>query len=223
ASKKVSANWPRSDKTPRDPFEPTAHDALELLAKQKSLRFTPGERFEYSNAGYAVLACVIEKAAGKPYAQFLKEAIFEPLGMTSTVVADGRPGEVARCATTYSMMNGACRDIDYTPFNRIYGDEGVFSSLDDLAKWLPALQGPKLVQKETLALATTPGKLNNGQTTHYGFGLFLQKRLDMDTIGHSGGWVGVRTRIVDYGPGRLAVVILANRGDIFQSVLADKV
>ena len=221
--KLIDSPWPRFSKTPVAEFEPTALDSLNLLARQRFLKFLPGTRFEYSNSGYVILACIIEKVSGTSYDRFLKAAIFEPLGMSSTVVADGRHVSVKNCARTYLVENDEFRDVGYTPFDRIYGDDGVYSSLADLERWLPALKTDRLVGLATLEKATTPGRLCDGEETPYGFGLFLEQRLGMRTIGHMGIWAGAQTCIMDYGPGKLTVVILTNRDDFNCETLADKV
>ena len=61
----------------------TDDDVLQLLARQKELNFTPGEKHLYSNSGFTLLATV-GRASGKPFREFTTERIFKPLGMTST-------------------------------------------------------------------------------------------------------------------------------------------
>jgi len=126
---------PRSVKTTRSRFEPTARDALNLLARQPSLLFEPGTKFEYSNSGYVVLAQIIEKASTQSYAQFLKQNIFKPLGMKRSYVYDESRPNIPERAASYTMKDGTYREIDYTPLNAIYGEDNVYTTLNDLVKW----------------------------------------------------------------------------------------
>src|SRR6185369_9857389 len=66
----VDRDWPRSATTARSSFEPTARDALKLLAAEKQLEFTPGEKWSYSNSGYVILAQIVEKVSGKSFAEY---------------------------------------------------------------------------------------------------------------------------------------------------------
>jgi D-alanyl-D-alanine carboxypeptidase len=69
-------------------------DQILALVKDAPLTFTPGEKYAYCNTGYYLLGMIIEKVSGQPYAAFLADRIFKPLGMTSTSLddyADARP------------------------------------------------------------------------------------------------------------------------------------
>ncbi len=220
---KISGDWPRSAKTPPDSYEPTSHDALKLLARQKRLLFSSGTRFEYSNAGYVVLGQIIEKASGIPYDQFLKKKIFDRLGMRNTVVSDGKCPPVPNLATSYTKENGAYRDIDYTPLNRIVGDEGVFSSLNDLEKWVHALENEDLVKSATLKLAFTHGRLKSCKPTPYGFGWYICESSGLKMFKHDGSWVGFRNFIVYYPQSKLTIVVLANSDQLEVGKLAYRV
>ena len=60
----------------------TEEEILELLARQKSLSFKPGEQFLYSNSGYFLLSVIVKRVSGKSLAQFAEEQVFKPLGMS---------------------------------------------------------------------------------------------------------------------------------------------
>ena len=61
-------------------------DSYNLIVKQKSLNFKPGEEYEYSNSGYVLLAKIIEKVSGMKFSEFMKERIFQPAGMNRTLI-----------------------------------------------------------------------------------------------------------------------------------------
>jgi CubicO group peptidase (beta-lactamase class C family) len=112
-------------------YEPTNGDVIKLLAEQKEPRFAAGERWEYSNSGYAVLAKIVEKAAGESFPQYIGENIFKPLKMTQTVVYNEKKPKISNRATSYRKKGDIYEDVDYTPLNLIYGDGSINSTLED--------------------------------------------------------------------------------------------
>ncbi|MEO8448155.1 MAG: serine hydrolase domain-containing protein [Gemmatimonadota bacterium] len=215
----VDKNWPRSITTPPSRFEPTAHDARTLLEKVSALEFAPGSRFRYSNSGYMVLAQIVEKVSGQPFRVFVSENIFAPLGMSHSVLYDETRPVIPGRASSYSGAKGRFNEIDYTPFNSIYGEDNVVTNLTDLAKWIAALDRPQLVRPETQALAFTPGHLNDGSETRYGFGWFTADWGGLRLIQHGGSWVGFRTAIVRF-PDSLTVAVLANQAETDAEAIA---
>ena len=159
----------------------------------------------YSNSGYVILAQIVEKVSGERFSTFLKENIFYPLGMNRTVLYDETRPAVSNVATSYTLEKGAFRDIDYTPLNFIYGEDNIYTTVQDMARWAPALSTTKLVSEATLKEAFTPGKPKNG-TSDYGFGWVIKA----DQAYHAGAWVGFTTAIVRFREQHLTVVVLAN-------------
>jgi CubicO group peptidase (beta-lactamase class C family) len=208
--KLISENWPRSSATLPDAFEPDSRRIFDLLRGQRVLKFPPGAAYAYSNSGYVVLGRIIEEVSGKSYGAFLEQEIFKPLGMTRTVVSDGKAPRVRNRAVSYAKDGAAYREIDYTPLNAVFGDDGVYTTIDDMKKWADALDRGALVGRAALRRAFRRGRLNSGEPTDYGFGWVLGRRRNERVIWHNGEWIGFRTYIARY-PGRaLTVVVLAN-------------
>ncbi len=215
-------NYFQSSKSPRTAHEFTSAEALQALSRQQKLNFSPGEKFEYSNSGYVVLAQIIERLTGERYAEFLKEAIFDPLGMHDTLVVDERRQKVSRLALGYAKRHGQWQDIGYTPENYIYGEDGIYSTVNDLYRWDQALYTERLVHRPTLEMAFAPGHTYDGKEadtyltgilkrpTSYGFGWFitsLDGNLEME---HGGFWSGYRSYIIRVPARRLTAVVLMN-------------
>ena len=222
-SGKVDHDWPRSSATRPSTFEPTSRDALNLLAQQKSPDFDPGEKWKYSNSGYVILAQIVEKASGTSFGAFLEENIFRPLGMKGSLLYDERKPKVPNVAKSYTRDGSAYREIDYTPLNKIYGEDNVYSTLDDMYKWDQALYGEKLVKASTLREAFTPGRLNDGTPTSYGFGWRLGRFLGLDRLSHGGSWLGFRTHILRFPEQRFTVVVLSNVSQLEPGRIAGKI
>lgn len=219
----IDTHWPRSSWESPSFFEPTARDALTLLSRQKKLRFSPGQRWEYSNSGYVVLAQIVEKLSGGRFAEFLKHNIFEPLGMDHSHVFDERRPEIPNRAHSYRREGAGYREIDYSPLNLIYGEDNVVSSIDDLHKWNQALDSPKLVKTETLKEAFTSGTLPNGTPTGYGFGWEVGRDSTLEYRRHAGAWLGFRTFILHYPAERLTAIMLSNLAEFPQKDIANQI
>lgn len=192
-------------------------DLIAMFAKMKpAIHFEPGEKWEYSNTGYVLLASIVSRVSGMPFAQFLKEQIFDPAEMTSTVVYQYVPGydpqmplRVFGYSTALNGVDREATDIHY--LNPVAGDGGIYSTLADLLKWDRILYTEKLISKEGLEEAFTPAVLNNGDTTDYGFGWGIGKTPEgKKVVEHSGGWVGFTTYIYREIEDNNCIIILTN-------------
>jgi len=219
ATGKIDKNWPRSSKSKRSEFEPTAKDALGLLAGVKTLRFEPGTKFEYSNSGYVILAQIVEKVSGQRFSAFLQQNIFQPLEMNRSILYDETRPPLQNAALSYELQNGAYQDISYAPQNAVYGEDNIYTTLDDMFRWDQALYGEKLVRAETLKQAFTPGRLNHGKSIGYGFGWFVESR----RVRHSGSWLGYRTAIARYPDKEFSVIVLSNVAECGVGTIVDKI
>lgn len=184
-------------------------DVLRLLEAEPRTYFAPGSAYRYSNGGYALLALVVERASGTSFATFLRKRIFLPLGMNGTVAHEEGLSMVSHRAYGYSSVDGRWKRTDQSLTSAVLGDGGVYSSIDDLAKWDAALDDGRLLRPESLRLAFTPATLTDDPATHYGFGW----RMTGETVWHSGESVGFRNVIVRWPRRRLTVVVLTNRDE----------
>jgi CubicO group peptidase (beta-lactamase class C family) len=128
--------------------EPTTPDALIALFRDRPLEFKPGERFAYSNSGYALLGRLIERISGKTYAEFLVEQIFTPLGMKDSGYDDARPVLKARAAG-YARRQGGLENAPYLDMTNPFAAGGLYSTVDDLLKWDRALAANQLLSKKS--------------------------------------------------------------------------
>jgi CubicO group peptidase (beta-lactamase class C family) len=202
---------------------------LKLLEQQSSGEFPPGTKWEYSNSGYAVLAMIVEKVSGKPFGQFLQERIFTPLKMTNTLAYEKGKNEVPHRAYGHTKKDTAWQETDQSPTSAVLGDGGIYSSLDDLAKWDRALREHTLLSAAEMQPALTPVQPSGGPaklddaTVSYGFGWFLDPYRGHKRMSHDGGTIGFRTTIQRFTDDGLTIIVLANRTDINPEELALKV
>ena len=219
----IDRTWPRSSMSKPSSFEPTSKDALKLLAQQKELEFTPGQKWKYSNSGYVILAQIVEKVSGKSFSRFLRENIFRPLGMNNSILYDETRPKVTNVANSYKLEGGVYKDIDYTPLNAIYGEDNIYSTVEDMYKWDQALYTEKLVKPSTLKEAFTPGRLNDGTVIPYGFGWRPRKFLGLGEVWHTGSWLGFHNCIIRFPDQRFTVVVLSNVSQLDPYLIASKI
>lgn len=185
-------------------------DVLKILSTQNRTYFTPpGSQYRYSNSGYALLALIVEKVSGQRFATFLHERIFAPLDMNGTVAYEKGISTVDNRAYGHSYNGSTSTWIltDQSRTSAVLGDGGIYSSIDDLAKWDTALYDNRLLTNESLNLAFTPAVRTDDPGTRYGMGW----EISGDMLWHSGQSIGFRNIILRFPKRRLTVVILTNR------------
>ena len=194
-----------------EPYDGQILDAgvLALLENERRLHFPPGSVYRYSNSGYALLALVVERASGLAFPDFLRTRIFLPLGMHHSLAHVAGGADVPHRARGYSEVAGEWQRTDQSSTSAVLGDGGIYSSVDDLARWDAALDDDRLLSDASRALAFGPQVEVAGaaRPTHYGFGW----RITGDTVWHSGESIGFRNVIVRWPEQRLTVILLSNR------------
>jgi len=192
---------------------------LNKYAPQK--QFEPGEKYDYSNTGYVLLASIAEKASGKDFIQLCRKWIFKPLKMRSTNIRT-----LQEKAATKNFAIGhiyvddrkeyvradSFPSSDYTIWlgNR-KGPGRISSTAIDLLKWDKALYTEKLVKQSTLQEAFKPMKLSNDSLSDYGFGwMLLTNAVDGLIVFHTGDNPEYATRIVRYINKKKTIILLSN-------------
>lgn len=190
-------------------------DVLRLMQAQDSTYFDPGSQFRYSNSGYAMLAMVIEKVSDERFADFLADQIFVPLGMIHTVAHEEGVSTVYKRAYGYSRSEAGWQFADQSPTSAVLGDGGVYSSIEDLGRWLEVVERRRLlVEPESLARALEPTRLSTGDATEYGFGWYIDEFKGKKRYRHSGSTRGFRNEVQRLPEADLTVVFLSNRNEI---------
>jgi CubicO group peptidase (beta-lactamase class C family) len=194
---------------------------LELLMKQKTTKFAPGTRWDYSNSGYVVLGLVVAKVSGKSFGQFLHDRIFAPLEMSGTLAYEKGKNEVSSRAYGHTPGARGWRQTDQSSTSATLGDGGVYSSVEDLAKWDKALREHALLSQAEMQPAMTPVKVPDnsvkgpdGGAAEYGFGWFLNPYHGHARMWHYGETVGFRTNIQRFVDHNLTIIVLSNREDV---------
>ena len=206
-------------------------EVLALLKQEKSGKFAPGTSWSYSNSGYVLLGVIIARVSGKTYGEFLHSRIFSPLNMNHTIVYQKGKNEVTNRAFGHSKQGNALVETDQSSTSATAGDGGIYSSLEDLARWDDALRNHTLLSEKEFLPALRPVTLNDGSEPRwplepnddnlhpgkpvaYGFGWFLDPYQGQHRMWHTGTTMGFRTVIERFSDADgFTVIILSNRTD----------
>jgi CubicO group peptidase (beta-lactamase class C family) len=182
------------------------------LVESIPLAYPPGTKWEYSNLGYLTLGILIHRVSGEFYGDFLRQRIFQPLGMQATRIIS-EVDIIPNRAAGYRLLKGELKNQEWVaPAMNTTADGSLYFSIVDLSKWDAALYEGKLLKRSSFDLMWTPVKLKNGQSNkaRYGFGWFIEERNGHRCIHHDGSWQGFETAIDRYVDDHLSVVALTN-------------
>jgi CubicO group peptidase (beta-lactamase class C family) len=178
------------------------------------LEFEPGERFAYSNSGYFLLSCIIEKAAGRSYEQFLEKFIFQPLGMKDSG-CDHFATILPHRAAGYSRDGDAWVNAAYTDTTFSQGDGALYSTVEDFFRWYQCLREHKLVSPDSWKAMTTPAK------EHYGFGIVAVEQFGQQELAHDGRVSGFVASMRWFPAADIFVAAFANSDSAHSGEVAD--
>ncbi|MFV3126571.1 serine hydrolase domain-containing protein [Niveispirillum sp. KHB5.9] len=177
---------------------------LRMLAALDSVNFVPGASWSYNNGGYILLAEIVTRLGGQEFGAFLRERIFEPVGMHDTMVRALDTDLVPNSATLHvpSPTGGYVRGVFGSP---IGGEGGIVSTVNDMLLWLKHMSAPVVGSAATWAAMRTP------HATHgYGLGLSMTKHRGLDTVHHAGAVVGGSSQMIKVLGPELDIIIMSN-------------
>lgn len=182
---------------------------------EEPLEFNPGQRFNYSNSGYILLAKIIETATGDSYANNIQQLIFDPLGMENSGFFTS-PEDIFPTVGYLALNRGTVQ----APIIYGHGESGLYSTVEDLYLWDRALYTEKLVTKKALKEAlysciNKPAFVSDGplhalaQNNWIGYGWFINKQ-NKYKIWHDGEVHGFISSINRYMDQKKVLIMLSN-------------
>jgi CubicO group peptidase (beta-lactamase class C family) len=206
-------NFPEYPSVSRFPQTPAS---LVELFKSKPLNFEPGTKYEYSNSNYNLLASVIEHVSHKSYGEFLRENIFDPLGLKNTG-HDGNASDVITNAATGYQPRGIA-DLERSPYidwSAKTGNGSLFSTTLDLLKFVRAYGEGRLLSRQAVAELWKEKPGNN-------YGWFVRKKHGLLAVASNGRSPGFISSLEYYPEKDLTVIVLSNSySPVSQSPIAD--
>ena len=206
-------NLPEYQSASRFPQTPAS---LVELFKSKPPNFEPGTKYEYSNSNYNLLAFVIEQVSHKSYGAFLRESIFDPLGLENTG-HDGNASDVITNAATGYQPRGVA-DLERSPYidwSAKTGNGSLYSTTSDLLKFVRAYGEGRLLPRQAVSELWTEKPGNN-------YGWFVRKKHSLLAVASNGRSPGFMSSLEYYPEKDLTVIVLSNSySPVSQSPIAD--
>jgi N-acyl-D-amino-acid deacylase len=178
-----------------------------LINTQPDAEFLPEQKWAYSSTNYVLLASIVEKISQQKFGKYLQNQLFKPLKLKNSFLPDYNAiNQHPTRALGYSAFEGKLAE-DHA-LNYVYGDAGLYASLDDLYGLMQALDNDKLLKIKQLDLITKPATLANGMTYSFGFGWHL--RPEQNLMYQQGSWLGFQAAVVRIPAQKINIIILSN-------------
>lgn len=208
------AGWPRTTRAY------TMDDVLAITVAQRSLNYAPTTEYSYTNTGFSLLTLIVQRVTGQTMAQFAREHIFEPLGMTKTQWRDNFRRVVQQRAVAYNSTPDGYYQL--MPFENTYGHGGLLTTVGDLLRWNQALTSQRLGAFVTDKLQER-AVLRNGRRIAYARGLVLDSYHGFPQVSHAGATAGYRAWLGRFPQHGLSIALLCNAAEADSVGLAHQV
>jgi CubicO group peptidase (beta-lactamase class C family) len=195
----------------RKSTEPIYNDeVLQIMAKYKPrVDFKANSRFKYCNTNYLILASIIEEVTEMSFDAFLSKYIFQPLGMNNSFVFDPAKGLPKNATLSYNA-GYSVHPNDYR--DGIYGDKGIYSTVEDMYRWDQSFYQNKLLSNETMELAYGPCSFEKPGIKNYGLGWRMLCYPDnYKIIYHNGWWHGNNSCFYRFIKDNFTIIVLGNK------------
>lgn len=199
----------------------THKEVVQMLLHIKQVNFKPGEKYEYNNTGYVLLAEVIERVCGKPFQEILKNKILIPLRITTSMAVNYSSLIVKNKANSYRLNNGKYENYAFNIMAN--GSSGISTTINDLSKWAINFQYPSAENQEIMQEMQKRTRLNSGALIQYGLGLEFKNYKGLDLVFHGGGDAGYRSYILHAPKYQFSIIILGNNNDFTPLVFSYEV
>ena len=187
----------------------TQSDIMDRLKRQRDLNFAPGERYLYCNSGFTLLAEIVARVSGQPFAQWTRENIFKPLGMTSTHFHLDHQEIVKNRA--YSYQGDPAKGFAQSVLNYAnVGATSLFTTVEDMANWIRNFEDKRVGGAAVMDRMLTKGVLANGSEIPYARGIVINEYKGLKFIGHDGGDAGFRSNVMYFPGERFGVAVFSN-------------
>lgn len=185
-------------------------EGLEIF-QDDTLLFEPGTRFSYSSYGWNLISAVIEGASGEDFLSYMRENVFEPLGMLNTV-ADHTDSIIPHRTRFYDRnRDGRVLNAPFVDNSYKWAGGGFLSTPEDLVRFGLAYLGADFLKPETIELLWSSQRTLDGQETGYGVGWSVAaENGEVRMASHGGGSVGGRTFLMILPEQKAVVAIVGN-------------
>ncbi|MBW0164236.1 MAG: beta-lactamase family protein [Sediminibacterium sp. Gen4] len=209
------AGWRRDDVI-------TEKDILDMLSRQRTLNFSPGDEYSYCNTGFTLAALAVKRITGVSLRQYTDSVFFKPLKMANTHFHSDHSEITPNRTSAYRKDEQGIFKISIPVFDN-YGATSLFTTVDDLAKWDENFYTKKIGGEDFIFLMQKTGFLNDKTPENYAAGLIISNYKGYKTVEHSGADAGYRSNFIRFPEEHFSVVLLANLSSINPNLLSYKV
>lgn len=193
---------------------------------QDTLAFKPGDKWDYCNVNFMLLTKIVEKVSGQSFSEFSKKRLFEPLGMTHTLVNDDITTIITNRVTPYNKRTKEYVDayrkesiyvryegdwIQHPRNSPTYGGSGVVTTVNDLIKWSENFFSKKFGGQQFYDLMHKTIKFNHDMDNQ-AFGLYFGKYKSRTYVAWDGGDFGISSQLIRFPDSKIAIIVLSNLG-----------
>jgi CubicO group peptidase (beta-lactamase class C family) len=183
-------------------------EVIKVINRQQALQNEPGAEFNYNNSAFSLATIVVERVTGRPFAEWMREEVFLPLGMTKTWVR-ANPGQIIPGRSIgYIAGEGGFREV--RDLHGSAGAGGIYMTPADVAKWLRNLKTGELGGQAVIKELTTSFVLNDGKPSNYGYGVFLDSTRGVRRWQHGGNDIAHSSTFVYYPDLDAGYVVFSN-------------
>jgi len=194
---------------------------LDVVARQRTLNFTPGTKHEYSHSDYELLGIIVERASMQPFGQHIEEKVLQPLGMTASRVYDARrPVMPERAYPHLERGDGFQQRFHH---DVVIGGGNLYTSVEDLARWDKALADGAAGKHPLIARMLVLPTFANGDTIPYAWGIRRENYRGIPTLTRGGNANGTRTEIIRFPRQNFSVAVLCNGSHLPPGTLGERV
>ncbi|MDP2954781.1 MAG: serine hydrolase [Longimicrobiales bacterium] len=195
--------WPRTRRAH------THTHVLDILSRQKELNYPPSAYYSYTNSGFNLQAILVSRVSGMSFAEFTRQRIFEPLGMTRTQWRDDFTRVVKDRGIAY-RPSGLGQWSMLMPFEDVHGNGGLLTTVEDLLKFTQNLETGAVGGPRYLEEMHRQGVLTSGQVIFYASGLQIGTYKGVREVKHSGSTAGYRGHLARFPDQKVAVAVMCN-------------
>jgi CubicO group peptidase (beta-lactamase class C family) len=183
-------------------------EVIKVINRQPALQNEPGAEFNYNNSAFSLATIVVERVSGRPFAEWMREEVFLPLGMTKTWVR-ANPGQIIP-GRSVGYIAGDFGFREVRDLHASTGAGGIYTTPGDVAKWLRNFKTGELGGQAVIKELTTSFVLNSGSPSNYGYGVFLDTNRGLKRWQHGGNDVAHSSTFVYYPDLDAGYVVFSN-------------
>lgn len=193
-------------------------ELISIVQAQPKLQNVPGAEWNYNNTAFGLAAMIVERTSGRDFHVYMREEVFEPLGMTRTMVRPHVEAIVPEASMGYLPAGEGF--VESRDLGGAMGAGSIYSTLDDLQRWVEnyAAPDPVVGSREIFDEMMTSYVLNDGEETGYGYGLSVDEQGGQRRVHHGGADTAHRSMLIYYPDINAGITTQSNHGSFNSNV-----